>query len=52
MDGVPAEEDKKRWAESIRRVKDNLNQLTDQQQSFVKVIITEVNRLKSAKLSR
>ena len=47
MDGDPTEEEKVRWAESIRRAKDNLKQLSEEEQSFVKTIIAEVEKLKS-----
>ena len=50
MDGDPTEEEKVRWAESIRRAKDNLKQLSEEEQSFVKAIIAEVEKLKSMKL--
>ncbi len=50
MDGDPAEKEKERWAESIRRAKDNLKQLSEEEQNFVKAIIAEVEKLKSAKL--
>ena len=47
MDGDPTEKEKERWAESIRRAKDNLKQLSEEEQSFVKTIIAEVEKLKS-----
>lgn len=47
MDGDPTEEEKERWAESIRRAKDNLKQLSEEEQNFVKAIIAEVERLKT-----
>ncbi len=50
MDGDPTEEEKERWAESIRRAKDNIKQLSEEEQNFVKAIIAEVEKLKSAKL--
>ena len=50
MDGDPTEEEKERWAESIRRAKENLNQLSEEEQNFVKAIIAEVEKLKAVKL--
>ena len=50
MDGDPAEKEKERWAESIRRAKDNLKQLSEEEQNFVKAIIAEVEKLKTMKL--
>ena len=50
MDGDPSEKEKERWAESIRRAKDNLKQLSEEEQNFVKAIITEVEKLKIVKL--
>ena len=50
MDGDPAEKEKERWAESIRRAKDNLKQLSEEEQNFVKAIIAEVEKLKTVKL--
>ena len=50
MDGDPTEEEKVHCAESIRRAKDNLKQLSEEEQSFVKAIIAEVEKLKSMKL--
>ena len=50
MDGDPTEEEKVRWAESIRRAKDNLKQLSEEEQNFIKAIITEVEKLKFEKL--
>ena len=50
MDGDPTEEEKERWAESIRRAKDNLKQLSEEEQNFVKAIISEVEKLKITKL--
>ena len=50
MDGDPTEEEKERWAESIRRAKDNLKQLSEEEQNFIKAIITEVEKLKFEKL--
>ena len=50
IDGNLAEKEKERWAESIRRAKDNLKQLSEEEQNFVNAIIAEVEKLKSAKL--
>jgi predicted metalloprotease len=50
MDGDPTKEEKERWAESIRRAKDNLKQLSEEEQSFVMAIIAEVEKLKATKL--
>ncbi len=50
MDGDPTEEEKERWAESIRRAKENLKQLSEEEQNFVKAIIAEVEKLKAMKL--
>ena len=50
MDGDPSEKEKERWAESIRRAKDNLKQLSEEEQNFVKAIIAEVEKLKATKL--
>lgn len=50
MDGDPTEEEKERWAESIRRAKENLKQLSEEEQNFIKAIIAEVEKLKSEKL--
>ena len=50
MDGDPTKEEKERWAESIRRAKGNLKQLSEEEQNFVKAIIAEVEKLKSMKL--
>lgn len=50
MDGDPTEEEKVRWAESIRRAKENLKQLSEEEQNFVKAIIAEVEKLKAMKL--
>ncbi len=50
MDGDPTKEEKERWAESIRRAKDNLKQLSEEEQNFVKAIIAEVEKLKSMAL--
>ena len=50
MDGDPSEKEKERWAESIRRAKDNLKQLSEEEQNFVKAIIAEVEKLKIVKL--
>ena len=52
MDGDPTEEEKVRWAESIRRAKDNLKQLSEEEQSFVMAIIAEVEKLKSITLQK
>ena len=49
MDGDPTEKEKERWAESIRRAKDNLKQLSEEEQNFVKTIIAEVEKLKIVK---
>ena len=49
MDGDPTEKEKERWAESIRRAKENLNQLSEEEQNFVKAIIAEVEKLKGVK---
>jgi hypothetical protein len=50
MDGDPTEEEKERWAESIRRAKENLKQLSEGEQNFVKAVIAEVEKLKAIKL--
>ena len=52
MDGDPTEEEKERWAESIRRAKDNLKQLSEEEQNFVMAIIAEVEKLKSITLQK
>ena len=52
MDGDPAEKEKERWAESIRRAKDNLKQLSEEEQNFVMAIIAEVEKLKSITLQK
>ena len=52
MDGDPTEKEKERWAESIRRAKDNLKQLSEEEQSFVMAIIAEVEKLKSITLQK
>lgn len=49
MDSGPTEKEKERWTESIHRAKENLNQLSDEEQNFIKVIIAEVEKLKIAK---
>ena len=49
MDGDPSEKEKEAWAESIRRAKDNLKQLSEEEQNFVKTIIAEVEKLKIVK---
>ena len=50
MDGDPAKEEKERWAESIYRAKDNLKQLSEEEQNFVMAIIAEVEKLKAVRL--
>ena len=50
MNGDPTEKEKEAWAESIRRAKDNLKQLSEEEQNFVKAIIAEVEKLKAMKL--
>ena len=50
MDGDPTEKEKEHWAESIRRAKENLKQLSEEEQNFVKAIIAEVEKLKAMKL--
>jgi hypothetical protein len=50
MDGDPTEKEKERWAESISSAKDNLKQLSEEEQNFVKAIIAEVEKLKAMKL--
>ncbi len=50
MDGDLTEKEKERWAESILRAKENLKQLSKEEQNFIKVIIIEVEKLKAAKL--
>ncbi len=50
MDGDSTEKEKEAWAESIRRAKDNLKQLPEEEQSFIKAIIVEVEKLKATKL--
>ena len=52
MDVDPTEKEKERWAESIRRAKDNLKQLSEEEQSFVMAIIAEVEKLKSITLQK
>lgn len=52
MDGDPTKEEKERWAESIRRAKGNLKQLSEEEQNFVKAIIAEVEKLKSIMLQK
>ncbi len=52
MDVDPTEEEKVRWAESIRRAKENLNQLSEEEQNFVMAIIAEVEKLKSITLQK
>ena len=49
MHGDTEEKEKERWAESIRRAKDNLKQLSEEEQNFVKAIIAEVEKLKVVK---
>ena len=52
MDCDPTEKEKEAWAESISRAKDNLKQLSEEEQNFVKATIAEVEKLKSIMLQK